>query len=104
MIQRVALVASMLAVWFATSDGVRAAINGSIESAKPLNNSMTSDTGGDNGVEIATDGSGNWVAVWTSSDSLGGSIGTDLRRLVCRRRHLFWRICRRFHRPIRLPL
>ena len=26
---------------------------------------------------MATDGAGNWVAVWQSNDSLGDTIGTD---------------------------
>jgi hypothetical protein len=43
----------------------------------PLNTNAGTDTGNDYNPRLATDGSGNWVAVWTSKDSLGGTIGTD---------------------------
>jgi hypothetical protein len=33
---------------------------------------------------VVADGAGNWVTVWNSSDSLAGSIGTDLDILVAR--------------------
>ena len=33
---------------------------------------------------MTTDGAGNWVAVWDSGDSLGGTIGTDHDILVSR--------------------
>ena len=34
--------------------------------------------------QVTTDGAGNWVAVWHSNDSLGGTIGTDADILVSR--------------------
>jgi len=41
-------------------------------------NAATKDPGAlDQGESLATDGNGNWVAVWCSDDSLGGSIGND---------------------------
>jgi hypothetical protein len=33
---------------------------------------------------VTTDGAGNWLAVWRSNDSLGGTIGTDWDILVAR--------------------
>jgi hypothetical protein len=42
-----------------------------------LNSNAASDTGDDYMPELATDEAGTWVAVWTSKDSLGGTIGID---------------------------
>ena len=42
-----------------------------------LNTNAGSDSGGERWPQVTTDGQGNWVAVWRSSDSLGGTIGTD---------------------------
>ena len=50
----------------------------------PLNTNAATDTGDDYNPRLATDGSGNWVAVWTSTDSLGGTIGTDEDILTAR--------------------
>ncbi len=50
----------------------------------PLNNNAATDTGSDGNPEIATDGFGHWVVVWSSSDSLGNTIGTDHDILVAR--------------------
>ena len=49
-----------------------------------LNTNASFDSGGDNDPQITTDGAGNWVAVWYSYDSLGGTIGTDADILVSR--------------------
>ena len=49
-----------------------------------LNTNAATDSGGDFNPQVATDGSGNWVAVWYSSDSLIGTIGTDFDILVSR--------------------
>ena len=43
----------------------------------PLNTLATTDTGGDSEPRITCDASGNWVAVWYSNETLGGTIGTD---------------------------
>ena len=43
----------------------------------PLNTNAATDAGHDGGPQVATDGLGGWVAVWESTDSLGGTIGTD---------------------------
>jgi len=42
-----------------------------------LNSNATTDTGADVSPSIDTDGAGKWVVAWESSDTLGGSIGTD---------------------------
>lgn len=42
-----------------------------------INQSVASDTGGDDINALATDGLGHWIAVWRSNDSLGNTIGTD---------------------------
>jgi sulfatase modifying factor 1 len=43
----------------------------------PLNTNAAIDSGDDLFPEVATDGRGNWVAVWQSEDFLGGTIGPD---------------------------
>jgi hypothetical protein len=43
----------------------------------PLNSSMMVDKGEDSSPRIATDGSGYWIAVWDSNETLGGTIGSD---------------------------
>jgi hypothetical protein len=40
--------------------------------------------GSDSNVQFATDGADNWIAVWESTNSLGGTIGSDLDILVAR--------------------
>ncbi len=41
-------------------------------------NAATKDPGSqDTSASVATDGNGNWVAVWESNDSLGGTVGSD---------------------------
>ncbi|NIU61853.1 MAG: hypothetical protein GWN66_11330, partial [Pseudomonas stutzeri] len=49
-----------------------------------LNSNAASDSGDDDVPSVATDGAGNWVAVWTSAEDLGGTIGTDKDILVSR--------------------
>ncbi len=49
-----------------------------------LNTNAAADSGSDARPQVTTDGAGNWVAVWTSDDSLGGTIGTDADILVSR--------------------
>ncbi|NLE27780.1 MAG: hypothetical protein GX625_21075, partial [Clostridiaceae bacterium] len=43
----------------------------------PLNVNAGSDSGDDLYPQITTDGAGDWVAVWQSGDTLGGTIDTD---------------------------
>ncbi len=43
----------------------------------PLNSNAAIDSGDDLFPHVATDRLGNWVAIWWSRDSLGGTIGTD---------------------------
>jgi Neuraminidase (sialidase) len=50
----------------------------------PLNTNAASDTDGDVSAQITTDKAGNWIAIWMSSDSLGGTIGMDLDILYAR--------------------
>ncbi|MFQ5479382.1 MAG: sialidase family protein [Candidatus Binatia bacterium] len=50
----------------------------------PLNTNSASDAGADLHPSLAGDGQGNWVAVWRSDDTLGGSIGGDQDILVAR--------------------
>ncbi len=52
--------------------------------AVPLNSNAATDSGTDHFPQVATDGFGNWVAIWSSTDSLGGTIGTDYDILVAR--------------------
>jgi hypothetical protein len=49
-----------------------------------LNTNAASDSGDDRHSQVATDGGGNWVAVWQSGGNLGGTIGTDDDILVAR--------------------
>jgi len=49
-----------------------------------LNTNAATDSGDDWNAQVATDGGGNWVAVWDSRDSLSGSIGTDSDILISR--------------------
>ncbi len=50
----------------------------------PVKSNATTDDDDDSYPSIATDGVGNWVAAWESSDSLGGTIGDDYDILVAR--------------------
>ncbi|MHC4696225.1 MAG: M6 family metalloprotease domain-containing protein, partial [Planctomycetota bacterium] len=45
--------------------------------AAPLNSNAAYDTGFDVFAQLAGDGQGNWLAVWESSNTLGGTIGSD---------------------------
>ncbi len=49
-----------------------------------MNTNAVTDTGTDDNPVIATDSLGNWVAVWRSIDTLGGTIGTDQDILMAR--------------------
>lgn len=51
---------------------------------EPLGTNAASDSGDDGWPQVATDRRGTWVAVWHSSDTLKGTIGTDLDILVAR--------------------
>ena len=53
--------------------------NGGISWSAPklLNLNGTSDTAGDFNPRVATDGKGRFVAVWNSTENLGGAIGAD---------------------------
>ena len=49
-----------------------------------LNSNAATDSGEDSVPDVAGDGAGNWVVVWSSVDSLGGTIGSDADILVAR--------------------
>lgn len=49
-----------------------------------LNANAASDAGHDSEVQVATDGTGRWIAVWQSADDLGATIGTDYDILFSR--------------------
>jgi len=44
---------------------------------QPLNTNASSDTGHDTFAQVTTDGTGAWVGVWSSTDDLNGTIGSD---------------------------
>jgi hypothetical protein len=50
----------------------------------PLNSNADTDIGSDNAPRLTTDGRGIWIAVWSSEDSLSGTIGTDADILFSR--------------------
>jgi hypothetical protein len=43
----------------------------------PLNNNAATDAGNDFKPQLTTDGTGNWIAVWYSTEDLGGTVGLD---------------------------
>ncbi|UCG33780.1 MAG: exo-alpha-sialidase, partial [Phycisphaerales bacterium] len=51
---------------------------------EPLNTNAETDVGDDDDAQVTTDGAGNWLAVWSSTDTLGGTIGNDPDILVAR--------------------
>jgi hypothetical protein len=51
-----------------------------------LNFNAATDSGEDSRPQVTTDGEGNWVAVWQSNETLGGTIGEDWDILVARSR------------------
>jgi Neuraminidase (sialidase) len=52
--------------------------------AAVLNSHATTDSDEDYSPQVATDGNGNWVAIWYSEHDLGGTLGTDGDILVSR--------------------
>ena len=63
----------------------RSTDNGATWSAPAaLNTNATTDAEADNFPQVTTDSAGNWVAVWTSFENVGGTIGTDDDILVAR--------------------
>ncbi len=50
----------------------------------PLNTSAATDSDSDFNPAIATDGLGNWIVVWESTNNLGGTIGAGFNILVAR--------------------
>lgn len=63
----------------------RSTDNGDTWSAPaPLNTNAATDSGTDGSPSIATDGLGNWIAIWWSNDTLSGTIGSDRDVLFAR--------------------
>jgi Neuraminidase (sialidase) len=58
--------------------------NGQTWSAPSPLNSATTDVEWDVTPQVATDGAGNWYAVWSSDETFGGEIGRDLDILFAR--------------------
>lgn len=50
----------------------------------PVNANAISDSGIDEQPDLATDGNGTWIAAWSSTEDIGGSLGTDRDVLVSR--------------------
>ena len=50
---------------------------GPITAPVALNTNADSDERDDFRPQVTTDGAGNWVAVWQSTENLGGTIGND---------------------------
>jgi hypothetical protein len=79
-----------LAAWCAATASLVLAVSGSPASAQvfdppaALGINAASDSGGDYRPQVVTDGTGSWMVVWESDDSLGGTIGTDTDILVSR--------------------
>src|SRR6266404_7499265 len=71
-------------MFLALAAQVRAQFPATISPRAFLNTDAATDTGFDGGAQVATDGHGHWVALWESTDDLGGSIGTDGDILVSR--------------------
>ncbi|MEE8170861.1 MAG: sialidase family protein [Phycisphaerae bacterium] len=68
----------------ASAPPVRAQFGVAITPPVALNTNADSDSGDDFNSQLTTDGSGNWVAVWTSDENLGGTIGADEDILTAR--------------------
>jgi Neuraminidase (sialidase) len=80
-----------LAAWQSTEDNISGSIgtdndilvarsddNGTTwTTAQVLNGTASTDSGEDENPKLLSDGAGNWLAVWRSLDSLGGTVGTD---------------------------
>jgi len=49
-----------------------------------LNRNAATDSGNDSSPQLASDGAGNWLAVWDSTDSRGATLGSDSDILVSR--------------------
>ncbi len=74
-----------LAAGCAFTSAARAQFDPSITPPAPLHANAGGDTGGDYEPVVATDGQGNWLAVWYSGEAtIGGGIGTDEDIIVAR--------------------
>src|SRR5262249_38706262 len=75
-----------IAVWSSTDDCfyVRSIDNGVNWSSPAFLNANGPTAASDIAPDIAADGLGHWVAVWSSTDTLGGTIGANRKILVVR--------------------
>ncbi len=84
-VSRAALVAAVLVIFSLQFPHAAHALLAPGKVAAFNGNAATKDPGAlDQDEALATDGNGNWVAVWRSDDSLGGTIGNDDDVLVAR--------------------
>jgi BNR repeat-like domain len=67
----------LLAIILTSVTGANAQSGVSIGPPVVLSVNAGSDSGIDEQPDLATDGQGTWLAVWSSTENLGGSIGTD---------------------------
>ncbi|OPZ09460.1 MAG: hypothetical protein BWZ08_00410 [candidate division BRC1 bacterium ADurb.BinA292] len=79
-----AFVALMLSLLLTSGGPTPAAQTLGFGSPGPLNSNAASDSGSDLVPVIASGGSGIWIAVWQSDDSLGGTLGADSDILYAR--------------------
>ncbi|NQZ94888.1 MAG: hypothetical protein HRU01_00125, partial [Myxococcales bacterium] len=70
---RTLLAAVISAPWLALAAGAEPAFS----PPAVLNSNGASDSGHDQFPQVTTDGWGNWVAVWISTENLNGTAGTD---------------------------
>ncbi len=76
---------AVIAAWVgASAPPARAQFGVAVTPPAALNTNADSDSDNDIEPNLATDGSGNWVAVWYSNEDLGGTIGTDFDILTAR--------------------
>lgn len=81
---RSAIVVVSALAWLASGPSPAAAGGPIFGPFDVLNDNAASDSGEDLSVRLATDGAGNWVAVWRSTDDLGGTIDNDSDILTAR--------------------
>jgi len=73
-----------IALFFVLSSGSVASAQITFSNTEALQNNAALDSGSDFLAHVASDGSGNWVAVWASHDDLGLGLGADRDIVVSR--------------------
>jgi hypothetical protein len=74
----------ILAVYAWGGTGISPALADPAPVPEALNTNADVDTGHDTAPRLAGDASGNWIAIWSSTDTLSGTIGTDADILFSR--------------------